>query len=220
LSRAVFFDLDGTLTDPKDGILRCIRYALEQLGRDCPPDEQLTAFIGPPLVDSFRSLIGDADAPAALKYYRERFSASGWRENRPYDGIAEVLAGLQGRGDLLYLATSKPRVFAERILSHFGFAGYFAGIFGAELDGTHGDKCELLHYAKDITGTGNSAVMVGDRKFDMLGGRANGMRTLGVGWGFGTRDELEAAGADRIVWHPEGLPDALAELPGGEPPDR
>lgn len=207
--RRLFFDLDGTLTDSREGILGSIRYALERMGKSCPPEAELIAFIGPPLRDTFQSLLGEASAAPALKFYRERFAETGWRENRPYEGIEDLLAELQARGITLYVATSKPLVFAERILEHFGLARYFAHVFGAELDGTRGDKRDLLHYAMQLTGTGPGATMIGDRSFDVLGGRANGMRTVGVTWGFGSRQELEAAGADRIVDAPSDLRDVV-----------
>jgi phosphoglycolate phosphatase len=209
--RRLFFDLDGTLTDSREGIVGSIRYAFERMGRSCPPEAELIPFIGPPLRDTFELLLGEASASPALQFYRERFVEFGWRENRPYDGIEDVLAELQARGITLYVATSKPLVFAERILKHFGLARYFAGVFGAELDGTRGDKRDLLHYAMQLTGTGADATMIGDRRFDVLGGRANGMRTIGVTWGFGSRQELEAAGADRIVDAPSDLRDALVD---------
>ncbi len=205
MTRTLFFDLDGTLTDPREGILRSIRHALDRLGREIPDDETLIDCIGPPLLDTFRNLVGAAAARIALAHYRERFAASGWQENRLVDGIGGVLGALSERGAVLYVATSKPRVFAERIVTHFGLGAHFSGIFGAELDGTRADKHELLHYAKHVTGTRDDAVMIGDRKFDILGGRANGMRTVGVTWGFGSRRELEAAGADVLAHAPPEL---------------
>ncbi len=205
MTRTLFFDLDGTLTDPREGILRSIRHALDRLGREVPDDEALLDCIGPPLLDTFRKLVGEDASRDALAHYRERFAASGWQENRLIDGIGGALGRLSERGAVLYVATSKPRIYAERIVTHFGLGEYFAAVFGAELDGTRADKRELLHYAKRMTGVGDDAAMIGDRRFDILGGRANGMRTVGVTWGFGSRRELEAAGADLLIHEPPEL---------------
>lgn len=205
MTRTLFFDLDGTLTDPREGILRSIRHALDCLGHQVPDDETLLDCIGPPLLDTFRNLVGEDAGRDALAYYRERFGTIGWQENRLIDGIAGVLGRLSERGAVLYVATSKPRMFAERIVTHFGLGPHFSGIFGAELDGTRADKRELLRYAKHMTGTHGDAVMIGDRKFDVLAGQANGMHTVGVTWGFGSTLELEAAGADVLVHEPPEL---------------
>jgi phosphoglycolate phosphatase len=209
MTRTLFFDLDGTLTDPREGILRSLRHALDRLGHACPPDEELTDCIGPPLLDTFRTLVGEELAPVGLAHYRERFADRGWQENRPLEGISDALGELKACHSVLYVATSKPRVYAERIVTHFGLGEYFAAVFGAELDGTRADKRELLHYAKRMTGAGDNAAVIGDRRFDILGGRANGMLTVGVTWGFGSRQELEAAGADLLVDEPRALPRVL-----------
>ena len=199
---AIFFDLDGTLTDPKLGIVRSIRYAMDRLGVECPKDDDLTWCIGPPLLDSFSELVGSSRAPEALTHYRERFSEYGWRENTPYEGIFDALGDLKASGHSLYVATSKPYVFAERIVRHFELDAYFSAVFGAELDGTRSHKGELLRFALDETGSTHTATMVGDRKHDVIGAKHNGMRTVGVTYGYGSRQELEDAGADVIVAKP------------------
>ena len=199
---SIFFDLDGTLTDPKLGIVRSIRYAMERLQIECPDDNDLTGRIGPPLLGSFSELVGDSLATKALEYYRERFSDCGWQENTPYAGIFDALDELAASGYSLYVATSKPSVFADRIISHFEFDSYFSAVFGSELDGTRSNKGDLLRFALSEVGAARTAIMVGDRKHDVLGAKQNGMCTVGVTYGYGSRQELEEAGADVIVAKP------------------
>jgi len=198
----IFFDLDGTLTDPKPGIVRSIRFALERLDVECPDDHGLTWCIGPPLLGSFTELVGESRALQALEHYRERFGECGWRENTPYEGIFDALEILRSSGCELFVATSKPYVYADRILNHFGFEKYFSAVFGSEMDGTRSQKADLLRFALSETGTTRGATMVGDRRHDVLGARQNGMRAVGVTYGYGSRQELEEAGADVIVTAP------------------
>jgi len=198
----IFFDLDGTLTDPKPGIVRSIRFAMERLDVECPGDDDLTWCIGPPLLGSFSELVGESRALQALEHYRERFGECGWRENTPYEGVFDALENLRGRGRELYVATSKPQVYADRILRHFGFDRYFSAVFGSELDGTRSHKADLLSFALSETATTDGATMIGDRRHDVIGARQNGMRAVGVTYGYGSRQELEEAGADVIVTAP------------------
>lgn len=209
MNSAVFFDLDGTLSDPKVGIIQSIQHALNRLGLECPDDGDLTWCIGPPLLESFGSIVGTALAPLALDYYRERFSAIGWQENELYPGIVDVLRQLVESDRLLYVATSKPFVFADRIIRHFQLDEYFARIFGAELDGTRSNKGDLLRFALSETGVKNDAVMVGDREHDVFGAKANQIRSIGVSYGYGSKQELENAGADAVVDSPGMLLSAL-----------
>ncbi len=209
MNAAVFFDLDGTLSDPKTGITRSIRHALHCLGLDCPGEEELTWCIGPPLLDSFGRIVGRALAPKALEYYRERFSEVGWKENEVYPGIEGLLRQLAESGRPMYVATSKPFVFADRITRHFQLDQYFDRIFGSELDGTRSNKAELLRFAISETGRTDQAVMVGDREHDILGAKANKMASIGVTYGYGSHQELESAGADAVVHCPEMLLQAL-----------
>ncbi|HEX5130806.1 MAG TPA: HAD hydrolase-like protein [Usitatibacter sp.] len=207
--RAVLFDLDGTLTDPREGITRSIAYALERMGVPPPPLDQLTFAIGPPLRPSLATLIGD-ETPAAveraLAHYRERFADVGLFENAVYDGIAETLRLLGERGSTLYVATSKPRVYAERIVRHFGLEAHFEAIHGCELDGTREDKRELLaHLLPHHRVAANDAVMIGDRGADMVAARHHGVRAVGALWGYGSREELEGAGAQSLCRAPGEL---------------
>lgn len=208
MSSTWFFDLDGTLTDPKVGITQCIRHAMQKLGESPPPGDELTWSIGPPLHGTFSELLGEARAAEAVTHYRERFASVGWQENVPYDGIHDALQRLQDSGATLYVATSKPRVFAERIISHFGFEPYFRRVFGCELDGTHGEKTDLLRYALGEIAPCDNVTMIGDRKFDIEAARANGVRAVGVTYGYGSVDELTAAGADALVAAPADIAQA------------
>ncbi len=209
MNGAVFFDLDGTLTDPKIGIVRSIRYAMDRLGLECPDDDDLTGCIGPPLFDSFVTLVGSAHAADAVRLYRERFSDCGWKENEPYTGVVDVLRQLADSGRVLYVATSKPQIFADRIIQHFDMERYFSRIFGSELDGTRSAKGELLRYALSEVEVTGVATMVGDRMHDVAGAKQNQMRSIGVTYGYGSRHELEIAGVDALADNPDQL---LAEL--------
>lgn len=210
------FDLDGTLTDPKEGITRSIAHALERMGVAPPPLAQLTFAIGPPLRQSLARLIGTEEREAVercLAYYRERFADVGLFENEAYAGIAEALAALRGSGATLYVATSKPRIYAERIVRHFGLDAHFAAVHGCELDGTREAKRELLehiigHHALERRG----AAMVGDRDVDMIAARHHGLGALGVTYGYGGREELLGAGAHALCDRPAELPALLHAL--------
>jgi phosphoglycolate phosphatase len=206
----LIFDLDGTLTDPRTGITRCWAYMLERLGRAAPPLHELERFIGPPTRDVASELLGTDDATElerAIAIYRERFSSVGLYENQLYPGIGEVLAGLQQQGFALWVCTSKPHVFARRILEHFALNAHFRAVYGPELDGTRADKLDLLGYLLPRESIDPArALMIGDRMHDIRAARHCGARSLGVTYGFGSLEELTAAGADAIC-------DSVAELP-------
>ncbi|MFK7955911.1 MAG: HAD hydrolase-like protein [Lysobacterales bacterium] len=195
----VFFDLDGTLTDPQEGIVNCIVHALEKLDVPRPDRHRLTRCIGPPLQESFVELVGPERAELAVQLYRQRFDACGWQENRRYPGILEGLQKLSERGVQLCVATSKPQIFAERIVEHFDMQPYFQHIFGPGLDGTRADKSELLAFAVAQTHPSRPIAMVGDRKHDMIGAGSNAIPAIGVTYGFGSAQELRTAGAQDIV---------------------
>jgi phosphoglycolate phosphatase len=206
---AVLFDLDGTLTDPREGITRCIAHALERLGLEPPPLGELTFAIGPPLRASFARLLATEDREAvelAVSHYRERFSDVGLFENTLYDGVVETLATLADRGTRLLVATSKPGVYARRIVEHFGLGRHFIEVHGCELDGTREDKRDLIahiipHHGLDAT----RAAMIGDRGVDMRAGRHHGMQAVGALWGYGTREELLEHGAQHLCAGPRAL---------------
>jgi len=207
----LLFDLDGTLTDPKQGIVACIRHALARLNIEVAADIRLESYIGPPLRDSFRSLCGgDDDVEAAVGFYRERFATTGLFENRVYDGIPQCLERLRDRAESIHLATSKPTNYAERIIQHFGLGRFFDALYGSELDGRLGDKTELIeHILKREKLNATNTIMIGDRSFDMVGARNNNVTAVGVLWGYGSEAELDLAGADRICSHPAALSDHL-----------
>lgn len=198
--RTIFFDLDGTLTDPKPGITRSIQYALENLGCPVPAEDDLIWCIGPPLHASLKKLTGtDALADKALLLYRDRFADIGLFENEAFPGIEETLSALAASGRRMFIATSKPAVYAERIVDHFGLRRYFERVFGSELDGRRADKTDLLRHALETADVDpRQAIMIGDRGHDMIGARNNKMTAIGVLYGYGSRDELVEAGAHHI----------------------
>jgi phosphoglycolate phosphatase len=203
---STFFDLDGTLTDPKPGITRCIQYALEHLGFPVPTQDDLVWCIGPPLHASMKKFVGtDELAHRAVELYRERFRDVGLYENEAYAGIEETLAKVAVGGRRLFVATSKPKVYADRIVEHFGLGGLFEHVFGSELDGTRTDKADLLAYALSAAKVDPArAIMIGDRSHDVVGARKNGMKAIGVLYGYGSLAELTDAGADHLcAAHPD-----------------
>ncbi len=212
--RTVFFDLDGTLTDPRPGIVRCIQHALARLNRPVPDEEALLWCIGPPLRASFvRLLGGEEDADLAVALYRERFGAVGLYENEVYPGISALLERLTDAGWTLHVATSKPHVYAERIVEHFQLDSYFQEVFGSELSGERADKTDLLAHALHRSGaTLAESVMIGDRSHDMVGAANNGLDGIGVLYGYGSREELVRAGARTIVKRVEELGKVLDAL--------
>jgi phosphoglycolate phosphatase len=212
---AILFDLDGTLTDPREGITRSIAYALERMGLAPPPLDALTFAIGPPLRGSLAQLMGDASPAAverAIGLYRERFADVGLYENALYEGIGETLATLAASGATLYVATSKPRIYAERIVRHFRLDAHFEAVHGCELDGTREDKRELLAHLLPHHGVAaGEAVMIGDRGADMAAARHHGVRAVGALWGYGSREELEGGGAQSLCAWPRELPPLVLE---------
>lgn len=204
----ILWDLDGTLTDPKEGILRCIQYALEKVGLSTPPLESLTWCIGPPLADSFYQLSPGAsktEVNLLINHYRERFSTHGIYENRAYPFIADILGEMKN-SKKQFLATSKPHMFANRILNHFEIAMYFTGVFGSELDGQRSDKAELIEYIlKKENIAPEDVFMIGDRKHDVIGALKNNVTSIGITWGYGGMPELQEAGAHHIFESPADL---------------
>ena len=206
--KSIFFDLDGTLSDPKVGITKSIQYALERLDVPVPTKEKLLWCIGPPLRASFEHLLDEARADKAVALYRERFGDVGLFENDLYDGIPATLDALQNSGIRLFVATSKPHFYARRIVEHFGIAKYFDRVFGSELDGTRVDKSDLLAYALAETCIeAADCAMIGDREHDMIGAVNNALYGVGALYGYGTRKELQSSGALRFVSSPTEIPE-------------
>ncbi|MCR4678418.1 MAG: HAD hydrolase-like protein [Lachnospiraceae bacterium] len=198
----VLFDLDGTISDPKVGICTSVQQALKKFGIDVADINTLTPFIGPPLRDSFRDFyhIKPEDMEDVIAAYRARFSTVGLFENDLYDGIPELLKSLKENGRKLALASSKPRVFVEKILDHFGISQYFDVIMGSELDGTRENKSEIIAeclrlFELDPSGDLSETVMVGDRKYDIEAANAAGLPNIAVSYGYGSEEELSNAGA-------------------------
>ncbi len=203
----ILFDLDGTLTDPKEGITKCVQYALAKFGiaADC---DALVPFIGPPLLDSFRDFyhMTDEQAQQAVAYYRERFAPVGIFENGVYPGIPALLEALCAAGKRLAVATSKPTVYSVQICDRFGLSEYFETIVGSELDGRRTDKAEVVAEAlRQMGAQAENAVMVGDRSYDILGAHRCGVRAVGVTYGYAAPGELEQAGADAVADSPAAL---------------
>ena len=203
------FDLDGTLTDPKAGITRSIQYALRKRGIEPPDADALAPLIGPPLLHSFRDSFGFSsdEAKRAVEDYREYFADRGLYENEVYAGIPDLLARLRADGRRLALATSKPTVYAERILEHFDLAKHFELVVGSFLDGTRVEKGEVVAAAlAGVSGVASAEVaMIGDRMHDVHGARANGIDAIAVGWGYGSADELRRAAPTRLAASVEEL---------------
>ena len=192
----IYFDLDGTLTDSGPGIMNAVAYALGAMGRPVPSRASMRRFIGPPLSYSFQAYEGMSpeDAHRAVELYRVYYNDRGKFENTPYPGIDRLLEALRAKGKRLYVATSKPEGLSVEILEHFGLAGYFERIAGSTLDDSRSTKIQVLRYAIGMGGR-ERAVMVGDRHLDVEGARENGLPCVGVVYGYGSRQELQEAGA-------------------------
>ncbi|MGF1458983.1 MAG: HAD hydrolase-like protein [Leptolyngbyaceae cyanobacterium] len=215
----LLFDLDGTLTNPQLGIFTCICHALTTLDMPIPAEPELALWIGPPLYDSFFALLGDrARAAQAVTLYRNRFATVGLYENAVYADIPTVLATLTEH-HVAWVCTSKPQVFACKIVEHFDLRDFFAGVYGSELNGDRARKSDLIaHLLQQENIPTNAAVMIGDRHYDVAGGRHHGLATLGVTWGFGSVAELTAAGAKRLCHHPTELPKVIRTLAADHDP--
>ena len=206
---SLLFDLDGTLLDPREGIVNSIQFALRRFGMSEVADQDLLWCIGPPLHESFSQLLQTDDEPTirqAVAAYREYFGADGLLQNHVYTGIPELLTRLNEHAHSLFVATSKPHVFATRILQHFKLDHYFRHIHGSELDGTRANKGDLISYIlqKEQLGPAHT-LMIGDRKHDILGAQKCGIDSIGVLWGYGADGELEEAGASYLAADPEDL---------------
>lgn len=205
----ILFDLDGTLSDSGPGITNSVKYALDKYGIGVKDRRELFRFIGPPLVDSFMMFYGFS-AEKALEIthvYREYYSVKGIFENEVYDGIEELLKKLQQAGKRVIVATSKPELFARKIIDHFGLTEYFEYVAGSNMNETRSYKDEVIAYALESCGITDlsKVLMVGDREHDILGAKKIGTDSLGVLWGYGDREELEKAGADYIAEKPQDV---------------
>ena len=205
--KAILFDLDGTITDSGSGIINSVKYALKKAGRKIPPEDELRKFIGPPLQEQFMKCCGIEEKEAAemVALYREYYQEEGIFDNRVYDGVMEMLKTLKEAGLKIVMATSQPEKFAKMIAEHFGFAKYFDLIGGACMDGARTKKQEVIQYVLEQCKEQDREKirMVGDRCYDMEGANREGIRAIGVLYGYGSKEELEEAGADGLAETPE-----------------
>ncbi len=212
----VLFDLDGTLIDSEIGITRSMVHALHAVGVEPPTQDILRSWIGPPLQASFPAVLGydEARVDLAVHHYLERFSEIGWREHSVYPGMAEVVAELVANGHRLAVVTAKIAKQARRIVEHLPFGEHFDAVYGPAPGVRSSEKVALVAQAlKERNGSADSAIMIGDRHFDIEAARANAIRGVGVLWGFGSARELRDAGADRIVATPAELHEYLSVFP-------
>jgi phosphoglycolate phosphatase len=207
-------DLDGTLTDPAEGIVGCFRFALQAVGREPRPDADLTGIIGPPLRGSFAEALGEPDlAEEALGHYRRRYGTEGLFEATVYEGVADALAELRANGIRLILCTAKPIVYATRVLEHFDLDRLFAAAYGAELDGRFDDKGDLIaRILEDERLDPGTCVMLGDRRHDVIAATRHAIPTIGALWGYGGSQELRDAGAAALCETPAVVPAAFGRL--------
>lgn len=216
MKQYILFDLDGTLTESAPGIINSLKYALDRLGIKDYDRAILDKFIGPPLAVSFEKFFGFKGEKCnnAIKIYREYFSEKGLFENAVYPGVEDMLDTLKSAGLKLAVATSKPEVYARRILDKFGLSGYFDAICGIPLDNEHMTKAQVIARAINELGAANkqAALMVGDRDYDVAGAHQNGIECLGVTYGYGSRDELEKAGAEYIAVSAENTAELIIKL--------
>ncbi len=209
----ILFDQDGTIADSGRGIINSVKYSLKKYGINETDDQKLRYFVGPPLYESYEKLYGFSHEKAveAVAFYREYYNAGGIFELSLYDGIIDLLKSLKNAGKTVIVATSKPEIYAERIAEKFDYKKYFDSISGALLDGSRITKPDIIRYALDRNGITDMSrvLMVGDRCFDIEGAKQFSIDSVGVTWGYGTREELEKAGATYIVDSPEEIKEIL-----------
>lgn len=217
MKKVILFDMDGTLTESGEGIIKSVQYALEKMGKPEPDMQKLSVFIGPPLLEQFMEYadMSREEAEKAVFYYRERYTATGMFENRPYPGIPEMLELLKKNGFLLAVASSKPEKFVLRILEHFHMKEYFDEVTGAELNEKRSKKADVIEEALcrlDRSGKRDQVIMVGDKEHDVFGAEETGISCVAVAYGYGTIEELKKAGSQKIVHTVKELQEYLLSL--------
>lgn len=212
----ILMDLDGTITNPKEGITKSVQYSLKKMGIEIQDLDSLVKHIGPPLKDGFMEYYGftESEAQRAVEFYREYYKEIGIRQNEAYDGMEQLLIKLKQAGKTLIVATSKPEPLAVEVLDYFHLSNYFDDICGASFDDTRASKEAVIRYALEKNGIKDldSVVMIGDRCYDIIGAKAVGIPSIGVLYGFGDREELESAQADYIVAKVTDLFDTIMNL--------
>ena len=211
----LLIDLDGTLTDPKLGIIRCVQYALTSMGREVPKANELVWVIGPPLLDTFKTLLNDSglDPNEAIKLFRERFSSVGLLENTIYDGIPGLLSEQLSLGKRMFIASTKPHIYINRILNNFNIDHFFERVYGSELDGTRSNKSDLLYYIfQELMLDRDKTIMIGDRITDIEAAKFVKIRSIWVDYGFGDELERDLANPDYICNSPEELSTLLTMI--------
>jgi phosphoglycolate phosphatase len=210
----IFLDLDGTLTDPKVGITKSIRYAMNQLGAPLHENFNLDWAIGPSLWDSFGKMgLKNKDIDKAISHYRERYTDVGLFENKVYQGIPEALEILKKNQIKMYLMTAKPHSYAKKITAYFGLSKFLEYEFGSELNGKNTNKADLIRHALNFLNiSASQSIMVGDRKYDIIGAKENFVKTIGVSWGYGTKLELEKAKPEHLIKNPDELTTTILSL--------
>ena len=208
--KTILFDLDGTLTDSGEGIIKSSAMVLEKFGLPVPSYEEMRVFVGPPLHETFHKFgVPEEQCDDAVELYRVRYNTVGLFENFPYPGIRELLEALKAQGHRLFVATSKPEEMSVRILEHFDLAKYFEIICGATLDRSRLEKSDVIAYLFQQAGNAENCIMVGDTVFDVVGAAAHGIPTIGVAWGYGKVEDMKNAGAAAIAETPEQLLELL-----------
>ncbi len=205
-TKAILFDLDGTLTDSGEGVINCARLALEHFGIPSPTDTEMRRFVGPPLRESFARMGVPAEGiETAMEVYRSRYNPIGIFENTPYHGIHDLLARLKAQGHRLYVATSKPETMALRILERFQLTEYFDCVCGATLDKARDSKSAVIACLLEQVEDPQQAVMIGDTAYDVIGAADHGIPTIGVAWGYGQPQDMLEAGAMAVAGDMEEL---------------
>ena len=204
----IIFDLDGTINDSGEGIINCATLALEYFHLPVPDKQAMRVFVGPPLRETFMKFgVKPENVETAMQIYRKQYVPVGLYQCRAYDGMGELLRKLKADGHRLFIATSKPENMAENVLKHLGLFDYFERICGATLDKSRDTKAEVLRYLLETTGSTEKTVMVGDTVYDVEGAAAFQIPTVGVSWGYGRAEDMEKAGACKIVHTPDELYD-------------
>ncbi|MFS4437040.1 HAD hydrolase-like protein [Paracoccaceae bacterium GXU_MW_L88] len=216
--KGIYLDLDGTLVDSRESIITSIQYTMKEIGAEHVDEETIRWVVGPPLEVIFQELLGlHADLEEAMEIYRAHYTGGNMYEADVFDGIGEMLMDLRETEAGLWIATSKPASYANKIIEHFGIDAHVDGLFGSEESGHNADKTDLIAHALNETEVeAHEAIMIGDRKYDIIGAKNNGVPSIGALWGFGEEGELHMAEADALAGHPDDVLELVLEIAGVE----